>query len=32
VRGGGVLDRVGVCAVVSASVGEGEEMLDGLSG
>jgi hypothetical protein len=25
-----VLDRVGVCAVVSASVGEGEEMLDGL--
>jgi hypothetical protein len=26
-----VLDRVGVCALVSASVGEGEEMLDGLS-
>jgi hypothetical protein len=25
-----VLDRVGVCALVSASVGEGEEMLDGL--
>ena len=25
-----MLDRVGVCAVVSASVGEGEEMLDGL--
>jgi len=25
-----VLGRVGVCALVSASVGEGEEMLDGL--
>jgi hypothetical protein len=25
-----VLDRVGVCAVVSASVGEGGKMLDGL--
>ena len=24
------MDRVGVCALVSASVGEGEEMLDGL--
>jgi len=27
-----VLDRVGVCAVVSASDGEGGEMLDGLLG
>jgi hypothetical protein len=27
-----VLDRVGVCALVSASVGEGGEMLDGLLG
>ena len=26
-----MLDRVGVCAVVSASVGEGGKMLDGLS-
>ena len=27
-----MLDRVGVCAVVSASDGGGEEMLDGLLG
>ena len=27
-----MLDRVGVCAVVSASVGEGGKMLDGLLG